>query len=147
LPEKIIKNIPITQKPHQMAVDDSEVNKAYSAYQTLLQMLCDRGYYTSEEMRNLNRETFAAKYHSGNDIIIIVPKPNSDDKIMVYIIEDNKNISNKVVENMAKKLKEHHIRDGIIMSNCALSPPAEKVNPNSAKFIFAYLFFGNLTKK
>lgn len=130
-----------------MAVDDSEVNKAYSAYQTLLQMLCDRGYYTSEEMRNLNRETFAAKYHSGNDIIIIVPKPNSDDKIMVYIIEDNKNISNKVVENMAKKLKEHHIRDGIIMSNCALSPPAEKVNLNSANLIFAYLFFGNPSKK
>lgn len=86
-----------------MTFDTSEVAKAYPAYKTLLQMLTDRGYYTSEEMRNLSREAFAEKYNSGNDIILIVPRPNCDERIMVYIIADNKNISVQTVEKMSKK--------------------------------------------
>ena len=68
-------------------------------------------------MKDLSREAFSEKYKNDTAIIIIVPKNGSSEKIMVYLIEDDKSISNKTVESIATKMKENNIKDGIIMSN------------------------------
>jgi len=79
-------------------------------------------------MKSLSREAFVEKHTIGNDIIMIVPKPGTQERIMIYmIIEETKNINHRLIAIMADKMKEKGICDGIILSNASLSPPAEKL--------------------
>merc|ERR1739848_34613 len=87
-------------------------------------MLETRGYYLSPEMKTLSKEVFEERYSAG-PIILVVPKKDSTEKIMAYMIhDDSKNISKTVVEMVAKKLIEHEVKNGIMMSNCPMSSTA-----------------------
>ena len=85
------------------------------------------GYFISKEVKDFSRESFAQKYKIEEGIIIIAPKRYSVESIIVHFIDEKKAISNKVIETMSTKMREHKIFDGIIMSNVPLSASAEKV--------------------
>lgn len=116
-----------------MAMDFDDESRAFSAYQTVLEMLEDRGkswsagYYISKEVKEFSKDAFSQKYKFDDGIIIIAPKRYSTENIIVNFLEDKKAISHKSLENISTKMKENKIFDGIIVSNAPLSSSAEKV--------------------
>lgn len=109
-----------------MEFKDEEL-RVYSAYKTLLEMLEDRGYYVSKELKELSKEELIPKYQLEEGITVVCPKRFSNDKILVSFITEKKAVTQKSLESIATKMAETKTFDGIIISNVGLNSAAEKV--------------------
>jgi hypothetical protein len=98
------------------------------------------GYYISNTVKEFDKDSFDQKYRLESGIIIIAPKRNQNDSIIVQFIDEKKAVGQKAIESISIKMKEMNIVHGIIISNAGLASSAEKVSDFS-RWIFRIYFY------
>ena len=110
-------------------MEQDKISKLFNAFQTLIQMLEDRGFYISKDARELEKENFKQKYELEHIFILIASTPDNKKTIGAFMINPKKsnNINNKTIEEVSVRMKDNDIPEGIIISDVPLSNTAQKL--------------------
>lgn len=101
--------------------------KVYAGYRTLLEMLEDRGYYVSKELKEVSKEDLISKYKLEQGITVVCLRRYSNENILATFISEKKAVSQKSLEIITTKMEQTKTFDAIIISTVGLNSAAEKV--------------------
>lgn len=94
-----------------------KIDSIFSAFQTMLEMLEDREYYISNEIKIIKKEEIRLKYfnESKNGFNMLFSKISTKEKLLMSFKFDESILKKEDLSNYTKKMKEDDIRRGIII--------------------------------
>ena len=89
----------------------------FSAFTTCLEMMEDRDYYISQDLKNITKEEFEKKFQkNGNGLVMIFSKNSTkNEKLILTFKTDEKQLKKEDITIFAKKLYEGNYKRGIII--------------------------------
>ncbi|KAF7152732.1 DNA-directed RNA polymerases II and IV subunit 5A [Rhododendron vialii] len=121
-----------------MSTSDEEITKLYRIRQTVMRMLCDRGYLVGDFELEMTKHQFIQKYGENmkrEDLVINKAKRNdSSDQIYVFFPEEPK-VGVKTMKTYTNRMKSENVFRAILVVQQNLTPFARAcISEISAKF-------------
>lgn len=85
-----------------------EFEDLYSAYRTTLQMMEDRGYFVSKQLKEESKQEFKDKLQKTTEqtMVLVFESPEDQKKILVYFVKMIANITTQDITTLSQKIRE-----------------------------------------